>query len=347
MSKAYKYPSTNQFRQVIRTMISKLTFDGLDENGQAKYKPLTPDAALIEYTGTVKVHGTNGSVVFLSETEYQFQSKERIVVPGDDNHGFAAFMSRKDMNSLLNQVRWICEVESIPFAYPSEIAGEWAGRGIQSGVAVAEVEPFFVIFRIGIGRDESGFNWLPPASMFGIGHAEQRIYNVLDFGFYRANIPFDAPEMVQNDLGALTLDVERSCPAGRFFGVEGIGEGLVWSPTDPRLAKDSGLWFKVKGEKHSVSKVKTLAAVNPEKLASIQEFVAYAVTEARLEQGAQEVGVDLSKTGEFLAWMARDINKEEGDVMEVSCLTMKDVGKFISNKARGWYMQKVQEISDV
>lgn len=42
MSKAYKYPSTNQFRQVIRTMISKLTFDGLDENGQAKYKPLTP-----------------------------------------------------------------------------------------------------------------------------------------------------------------------------------------------------------------------------------------------------------------------------------------------------------------
>lgn len=122
-----------------------------------------------------------------------------------------------------------------------------------------------------------------------------------------------------------------------------IGEGIVWSPKDPELSKISGLWFKVKGDKHSVSKVKTLAAIDPERLASMREFVEYAVTEERLEQGVSEVGLDQTKIGEFIGWINRDINKEEGDVLEASSMTMKDVGKFISNKARAWYMTRLSE----
>ncbi|AKJ73524.1 RNA ligase 2 [Salmonella phage 40] len=109
------------------------------------------------------------------------------------------------------------------------------------------------------------------------------------------------------------------------------------------LAQDSGLWFKVKGEKHSVSKVKTLAEVDPIRLQHMREFVEYAVTENRLEQGLGEVGLDQAKIGEFIGWVNRDINKEEGDVLEANALTMKDVAKFISNKSRGWYMQKLNE----
>ena len=45
----------------------------------------------------------------------------------------------------------------------------------------------------------------------------------------------------------------------------------------------------MKGTKHSVSKVKTLAPVNVEKLNSIQEFVDYSVTRVRFEQGLSEV----------------------------------------------------------
>lgn len=344
--KVFKYPSTNQFRQVIRTMNSKLSFDGFDENNEVRRKVLTPEESLIEYIGTVKLHGTNGSIVFFDENTIQFQSKERVVVIGDDNQGFAAFMSRKNTASLLDQVRWVCEMDGRPFEFPVEIAGEWAGRGIQKGVAISEVEPFFAIFRVAVGKDErTGLKWLPPGSLFGIGIADERIYNVLDFGYWRANIPFNEPEMVQNDLAQLTLQVEARCPAGLFFGVEGVGEGIVWTPVNEELAQDSGLWFKVKGEKHSVSKVKTLAEVDPVRLNSIKEFVAYAVTEARLEQGVQEVcketGFDVALTGDFLAWVARDISKEEGDVLEANALTMKDVGKFISNKARGWYMAKL------
>lgn len=56
----------------------------------------------------------------------------------------------------------------------------------------------------------------------------------------------------------------------------------------------------MKGEKHSASKVKTLAAVDPERLVNITEFVEYAVTENRLEQGTQKVGLDRTKIDEFV-----------------------------------------------
>lgn len=222
MTKAIRYPSTAQFRQVIRTMHDKLTFDGLDEEGNIKRKVLPPEAYLIPYIGTVKLHGTNGSVVFHSEDEVVFQSKERVVTVGDDNNGFAAFMSRKDTAELLSQVKYLCEVNDVEFQFPVEIAGEWAGRGIQKGVAIAEVEPFFAIFRVAVGRDEATdtLNWLPPTFQFGIGLPDARIYSILDFGYWMANIPFNEPELVQNDLAELTREVENKCPAGKFFGVE-------------------------------------------------------------------------------------------------------------------------------
>lgn len=345
MTKPIKYPSTHQFRQVIKAIHDRLTFDGIDENGNIKRKVVAPDQYLIPYIGTVKIHGTNGSIVFHSEDEVVFQSKERIVQVGDDNNGFAAFMVRKDTKELLEQVKYLCECNGTPFSFPVEIAGEWAGRGIQKGVAVSEVEPFFTIFRVAVGRNEEGnaLNWMPPNFQYGIGLPQERIFSVLDFGFWSVNIPFNEPEQVQNDLTTLTMQVEASCPVGKHFGVEGVGEGIVWSPLQPELAKDSGLWFKVKGEKHSVSKVKTLAEVDPVRLQNMREFVEYAVTENRLEQGLGEVGLDQSKIGEFIAWVSRDINKEEGDVLEANSLTMKDVAKFISNKSRGWYMQKLNE----
>ncbi|ADP02635.1 RnlB RNA ligase 2 [Salmonella phage PVPSE1] len=343
MTKAIKYPSTNQFRQVIRSVHDRLTFDGIDENGCVKRKVVNPTEFLLPYVGTVKIHGTNGSIVFYSEDEVVFQSKERVLSLEQDNSGFMAFMVRKDTGALLDQVKHICEINEVPFEFPVEIAGEWAGRGIQKGVAVSEVEQFFAIFRVAIGQKETSLKWLPPSAIFGMGLPEQRIFNVLDFGYWYVHIPFNEPEMVQNDLTTLTLQVEAQCPAGKFFGVEGVGEGIVWSPKSIELAQDSGLWFKVKGEKHSVSKVKTLAEVDPVRLQNIREFVEYAVTENRLEQGLGEVGLDQTKIGEFIGWVSRDINKEEGDVLEANALTMKDVAKFISNKSRGWYMQKLNE----
>lgn len=343
MTQVIKYPSTNQFRQVIQNMRNKLTFSHIDETGEVIRKE--PESWLVPYTGTVKIHGTNGSVVWHSEDEVVFQSKAQVVEIGRDNAGFAAFMSRKNLPALLEEVKHLCAYEGIEFKFPVEIAGEWAGRGIQKGVAVTEVEPFFSIFRVAVGRDSSGLNWLPTGNFIADIRSEgERIYNIASFGREVVMIDFQNPERVQNELVRLTEEAEAQCPAGKYFGVEGVGEGYVWTPSEAELSKDSGLWFKVKGEKHSVSKVKTLAEVDPVRLENINEFIEYAVTENRLEQGLSEVGLDQKKIGEFIKWVSIDVNKEEGDVLEKNSLTMKDVGGKISTKAREFYMTKLKEV---
>lgn len=58
MTKPIRYPSTNQLRQVVRTVKEALTFDGIDEDNNIKRK--TPDSWIVPYFGTVKLHGTNG-----------------------------------------------------------------------------------------------------------------------------------------------------------------------------------------------------------------------------------------------------------------------------------------------
>ncbi len=336
-----KYPSTNQFRQVVKTMKTQLEYDHFNPVTQEHVTKI-PETYVIPYIGTVKIHGTNGSVLFRSETDFIFQSKAQQVDIGKDNAGFAAFMHRKDMDLLLERVRKVCEEHNVTFEFPIEIAGEWAGRGIQKGVAVTEVEPFFSVFRVAVGeRPNGGLKWLPTDIIGPVSDNENRIFNILQFGFVPLEIDFENPQNVQNTLVSLTEEAEKECPVGKFFGVSGVGEGYVWTPADPSLALDSGLWFKVKGDKHSVSKVKTLAAVDPERMANIAQFVDYAVTENRLEQALGEVGLDKTKIGEFVKWMSTDILKEEGDVMEASALTMKDVGKNISDKSRKWYMAKL------
>lgn len=339
---AIKYPSTSQFRQVIRTMYETLSFDGLDENNNVKRKE--PESWVVPYIGTVKIHGTNASAVMYEEGAVSFQSKERVLSLTQDNSGFMGFMVRKDVSKLFNQVISACLAQGIEIAYPIEIAGEWAGRGIQKGVAVSEVEPFFTIFRVAVGtKEHGGLNWFSPDVFGNVKDPEARIFNIMDFETHVVNIDFKNPELIQNRLVEYTMKAEAKCPVGAHFGVEGVGEGFVWTPLDNTLAANSGLWFKVKGEKHSVSKVKTLAEVDPVRLANIQEFIAYAVTDNRLDQGIQEVGLDQSKIGEYIGWVSRDVNKEEGDVLEKNSLTMKDVAKFISNKARGYYLKKLDE----
>ena len=123
-----------------------------------------------------------------------------------------------------------------------------------------------------------------------------------------------------------------------------LGEGIVWTPCDSELVKDTGTWFKTKGKKHSVSKTKSVAPVDVEKLNSIKEFVEYSVTENRLQQGLSEVGLDQKLIGKFIGWVNKDINKEESDTLEANKLSMKDVGKFCTTKAREFYIGQLNKI---
>jgi len=166
------------------------------------------------------------------------------------------------------------------------------------------------------------------------------------FPVYDIEIDFNDVNASLARLEQLTNDVEQNCPVGEFFGVDGVGEGVVWKSTNPEWE----LSFKVKGEKHSTSrKLKSGATVvetSPETLASIDEFVRYSVTENRLIQGIQRVFTergeipDIKHTGDFLRWVVYDILSEECDVLVASGLTPKQVSGSISHHARKWFHDK-------
>jgi hypothetical protein len=113
--------------------------------------------------------------------------------------------------------------------------------------------------------------------------------------------------------------------------------------------RGSDYWFKVKGEKHSTSKVHKLASVDVEKVASLQEFVKNHVTENRMKQGltviVDEQGkpFEMRSLGDFLKWVHGDILKEEQDTIVASQLDMKQLSKYVSQSAKHWYVEQLDK----
>jgi len=133
--------------------------------------------------------------------------------------------------------------------------------------------------------------------------------------------------------------VEAECQVAKAHGVTGIGEGIVWR-TDHAGKR---ILFKVKGVKHSVSKVRDGAGTEPEKLASIEEFVAYAVTENRFQQAMAVVFgdpkcADVKRLGDVIRWMSQDELKEEADTLEASGLTWKEVNGRVAARTRELFL---------
>lgn len=169
-----------------------------------------------------------------------------------------------------------------------------------------------------------------------------QIFFIDQFQTWDIEIDFNKPELIQNELIKITEEIEKECPVGKYFGVSGIGEGAVWDCE----YKDNHLQFKIKGEKHSVSKVKTLASVDVEKVESIREFVSNVVTENRLKQGLdylKQMSLEpINKNvGTFIRWCCVDIFKEESDTIISNQLDVKLISKEISNVARKWYFEQI------
>jgi len=94
------------------------------------------------------------------------------------------------------------------------------------------------------------------------------------------------------------------------------------------------------------SKVKTLAAVDVEKVNSIKECVEKVVTEARLQQGLEhltqnQLDHDPKNMGEFLKWISTDLAKEEMDTITESGLEFKEVVKEAQRVARNWFFKQL------
>lgn len=319
-----KYPSIEQFRNVIKEVRLKHDYKGKDSEGKQIYKH-TENYPTLKFNGTVKLHGTNASVVKYSNGNIQFQSRERILSLEYDNANFMLQMLPKNLDFLFKD-----------FTFNDYIAiyGEWCGGNIQKGVAISGLPKMFVIF--GVKIDD---NWIKlPSTLYD---NSQNIYNILQFKTFEIDIDFNNPELSQNKLIEMTISVEDVCPVGEYFGVKGTGEGIVFV-----CESNPSFRFKSKGEKHSVSKVKTLNSIDIDTVNSINEFVESVVTENRLNQGISylienNIEVDTKNTGQFLGWIVKDVLKEEIDSIVKNGLDVEKVKKTVVNKARVWFLNKI------
>lgn len=346
MTEEIKYHKTAQFRQAVKALKDKFSFDGLDDDGNIIRKAIKEP--VVKYEGTVKLHGTNACVVVQEDGSFSLHSKAKTLATFTDagnvidllgdNAGFVHEMLGR-MANLLCTLRLIQNGLRDDHSYPMKVAGEWCGKGVQSGTGVAQLEQkHWFIFGI-----KCGDTWLPSSAVDHYSNRDAGITCIENYGLYYVDVDLDMPENTSEILEKLTYDIEAECPVAKALGVTDqlVGEGLVWKPVNIELASDTGLWFKTKGQKHSTSKVKKVASVNPEKMASIRDFVEYAVTENRLNQGLETIELDVKNTGKFIGWVSKDINDEEADTLAESNLTMKDIGSYVSNKARNFFMSKL------
>lgn len=325
----FKFPSISQFREVRRNVQWDWQFRGLDE---AQQPIMDRDAVLptLTFIGTPKIHGTNAAIVIEGD-KVSYQSREREITPENDNCGFARWASQ-----LPESV-----IDTLKNTYGDNIIvfGEWAGKGVQSGVGVSQIEKFFTIFAVRPINDEEG--WIDILTYF-IQFPDSRIFNVFTFGSVTATVNFNDIEKDLDFINKASLEVEAQCPVAAKFGVNGIGEGRVWRCLDKNLSR---YVYKVKGEKHSESKAPKLATANPEKVKSVDDFVQKHVHEGRLNQAwnwLAEMGHPQTEksTGHFIKWVVSDVHKEEGDELAFNGLTEKDVNGPMSTTARKWFFEK-------
>jgi hypothetical protein len=134
---------------------------------------------------TEKLDGTNAAVVILEDGDIYAQSRTRVIVPGDDNFGFAAWVEAN-------------KAELLKLG-PGRHFGEWWGRGIQRNYGLTERR--FSLFNVS--------RWGDPAVRPACCHVVPTLYRDL---FDTASI-----QVVLN-----TLRVYGSHAAPGFMNPEGI-----------------------------------------------------------------------------------------------------------------------------
>lgn len=336
--KHYAYPSTGQFKNTIKDI--KTAFK---KNNEYKLPVLT-------FLGTVKLHGTNASLYSdLATDSFVVQSKNNILTIEKDNYGFANAMLpiQSHFLPLFNGIKKeLVEIKN----QKAVIYGEWCGGSIQPNVGLSELQNMFVIFGIKIIEKNKDY-WFSCDKVKEIFNQnkfllnENNVFSIYDFPTWKIDIDFNQPQLVQNKIVEITNMVEKECPFSKQFGISGIGEGVVWRNITPHpFLENLELFFKVKGQEHSVSNVSSLAMVDTEKVKNIGEFVDKVVTENRLKQGIEYLKEQhLEYTGDnskvFISWIVKDCFKEEMDMVKEAKLEQKDVAQFVAFKAKEWYLK--------
>ena len=327
-----KFTDIGQYKDVIRSVKSHHDYHGNDEDGNAIIRH-DNDYPIIKFRGTIKNHGTNSGIcAYKTENglHFEFQSRERTLSINSDNAGFMISMLRKNYQKLF---------DNIEFNETCVIYGEWIGSGIQKNVAITQLSKRFIIFAVRIDdvyQDMENYKHLKIE--------EDDIYNILQFETYYVDVDFNMPEIAQNKIVDLTISVEECCPVGKYFGVEGIGEGIVFEA----YYNNNRYIFKSKGEKHAgKSKVKIINTVDDDRIKLIREIAEKVTPTWRLEQMI-ELSCDLmnggfldrTKLGEYLKLVINDVYKEDLDIILDADIEPKEINKYISEIAKNYFFNQ-------
>lgn len=338
MIKFCPFPEIGQFRNIVKQVTDSAKYVGKDENGDAIFNP-SLRAPIITMIGTTKLHGTNASRSINIEGEQWSGSRSNIITIQNDNAGFANFCYSK--NAVFTELFKLIPFNGYDYV---TIFGEWCGKGIQRGVAIAELPRMFVIFDIkrSYDSDEKGVNvYASNDEIKLLRSPENQIYNIFDYPTQEITVDFENPGLSQNHIIDLTIDVENECPVGKAFGVSSVGEGIVFSFIDSNGNKQR---FKSKGEKHAgKSKVKTLNTVDEPRLIKINEIADQVTPAWRLAQmyktiqGESDEVLERTKIGDFIKLVIADVIKEDLDIIVDAGFELKDVASKISNISKNYF----------
>ena len=319
-----KYPSIEQFRHVIQQITNHTVNAPLPK---------------LAFTGTVKLHGTHAGITYeLANNQLTVQSRERVLNLKDDNAGFCAFV-QLHKPYIISVFHQMYSAAGLSPRSTLTVFGEWCGGNIQKNVALNQLDKMFVVFDVLETRLDGTQKW--HQSCISYWHcADCHIYHAYLFPTRMIEIDFAQPQYAIDELTAITEAVEQECPVGKYFGVHGMGEGMVWTHyTDAEPYR-----FKVKGSKTQVSKTQNLAALDVEQMANIAQFIAYALTENRLQQAidvmkANNMALEPKNLGFFIKWLHTDIQKEEADTIARNQLNTRILASQINHVARDWFFK--------
>jgi len=257
----------------------------------------------IVYEGSVKLHGTNVGIVVHADGCLTAQSRNRKIEVGDDNLGFAKYLSDYKAGDLFDDPDFFPNMKGECFT----IYGEWVGPGVQKGTACSLLpERRFVAFSMVL---ESDVERLLPAPKM------KAPFDNVDVVDLKLSIKTDGTNYLEEVAKAmkLTEEIDVECPWAKARGVVGHGEGIVWRPTNGNFPR---LWLKTKGEAH---KVKTKVSRPKEEVDEQNRVVAelYNSTDgaSRVTQGIQfllENGheVSMKSIPHFIKWFNVDFARE-------------------------------------
>lgn len=335
-----KFPSINNFHNVYH--------DVLHYAASSDSPP--PD---ILYRPKIKLHGTNAAVRITSDGKVTAQKRSSDVFPDRDNCGFAAWVKENE-ESFKAYAKHIQTHEE-----PLVIHGEWAGPGVQKGVAVSNIrEKNFFVFALQQGDRVQVCPETIVDKIIHLPYVSNMV--VLPWAGESLIVAFNQRDQVMWQLDYINkhvAEVEACDPyIQRTFAVEGVGEGLVYVPSasisqsPSQMSRDfySRYMFKAKGEKHQTTNAKKPAQIDPEKVKSLHVFADLVLTDVRMEQGLVEAYDGEERTMRnlplFLKWIDDDINKECQAELDSSGLTWNEASKVINKRAVAFYKSKLMDI---